>query len=476
MNTSIEKPKVFISYSWAGEEYEQQIYKLCKALKENGIEVIYDKWSLKPGNDLNYFMENIITDKELTNVLILLDPSYAKKANNRSGGVGKETQIISEEVYNKVGQTKFIPVIMKKNSDGKIDKPVYLNSILHIDLSNEDEYDDNLKDLIRILFGRDLYEEPPLGTPPVWLDEKNEVIKSKEKYSDLKKKISNSLKDYLIQDYINEIVDDVSKFNDGEAINHFNSSICGKHYLDTVPIRDNFLKLLKMSIYVEDGHKYMVEAIEKIYNTHNMDFRKDIFHLLCYELLIYLTAFYLKYNRFSEVSYLLHHKYFLNYNYSQKNIPSSFIGLREYSDYFDDYIKQRDNKNYYSGTAHYFYTSTNTLICDTDTFIYADEFLFNASIFMGKIDQWSFWFPIMYCYDRYGTNIKRLAMKLKTKEYLDKFALCLGFTSTNDFKNKYEEIKQQSSNGLFKEIKYDNSFDRAITVFDFTKSAELGIF
>lgn len=470
----MNKPKVFISYSWAGEDYEKKIYKLCTALKQNGIEVIYDKWALKPGNDINHYMENSVIDKDITNVLILLDPSYAEKANNRSGGVGKETQIISEKVYNQVEQRKFIPVIMQRDKDGNIEKPAYLSSIFHVDLSDDEQYEDNLKDLIRSLFGIDLYEEPPLGTPPEWLHKKNDVIKNDYKFSALKKKNDNQVKEYLIQDFINSIIDDVKSFNNGEAITRVDPS---KYYLETITIRDEFLELLIMSKYVVDGHKYMIEALEKIYNAHHFDGRKDIFHLLCYELVIYLTAFYIKYNRYTEISYLINHKYILYNNGTLNNTPSSLISLREYNEQFDIFIKQRDNKNYYSGIAHYWLEAINETVCDADDFIYADEFLYNASIFIFKYDPWAYWFPIMYCYDRYTTNIKKLSMKLKTKEYLDTFSLCLGFSNIMVFKAKFKEIEQKANNhNIFKQIKYNGSFDRAVTVFDYVKSEELGIF
>lgn len=39
-------------------------------------------------------MEKCATDTSLTNVLMLLDPIYAEKADAHGGGVGTETQII----------------------------------------------------------------------------------------------------------------------------------------------------------------------------------------------------------------------------------------------------------------------------------------------------------------------------------------------------------------------------------------------
>ena len=99
-----EHPKVFISYAWGCQEYQKRVLALATELQRDGIEVLLDKWSLKEGHDTYAFMEQSVNDSSVTNVLLLLDPIYAKKANERSGGVGTETQIISPEIYNKVKQ------------------------------------------------------------------------------------------------------------------------------------------------------------------------------------------------------------------------------------------------------------------------------------------------------------------------------------------------------------------------------------
>ena len=39
---------------------------------EDGIEVIFDRWSLMEGNDTYKIMERSVTDTEINNVLILL--------------------------------------------------------------------------------------------------------------------------------------------------------------------------------------------------------------------------------------------------------------------------------------------------------------------------------------------------------------------------------------------------------------------
>ena len=113
MKNIIEHPKVFISYAWGTEDYNEKVLSFATDLMHDGIDVVLDKWSLKEGNDTYAFMERSVTDLTITNVLILLDPNYEKKANERNGGVGTETQIISPEIYNKVEQEKFCQWFLK---------------------------------------------------------------------------------------------------------------------------------------------------------------------------------------------------------------------------------------------------------------------------------------------------------------------------------------------------------------------------
>ncbi len=94
MKNRIEHPKIFISYAWGSQEHDEKVIALATNLKGDGIDVIFDKWQLKEGNDTFKFMEKSVLDESITNVLILINPIYAKKANERAGGVGTETQII----------------------------------------------------------------------------------------------------------------------------------------------------------------------------------------------------------------------------------------------------------------------------------------------------------------------------------------------------------------------------------------------
>ena len=131
-------PKVFVSYSWTSDEHQRWVLDLATALRENGVDVILDKWDLREGHDAIAFMERMVTDESVEKVIIVLDRRYSEKANDRKGGVGTETQIITPQIYEKADQDKFVGVVSEVDADGKPFKPAYYASRIHIDLSNED--------------------------------------------------------------------------------------------------------------------------------------------------------------------------------------------------------------------------------------------------------------------------------------------------------------------------------------------------
>ncbi len=101
-------------------------WSLVTELRQEGVDVILDKWDLKEGHDVITFMEKMVSDPEIRKVAIICDRLYVeKKADKRSGGVGKETQIITPEIYEKADQGKFVAIIAEKDGEGKPYRPIY---------------------------------------------------------------------------------------------------------------------------------------------------------------------------------------------------------------------------------------------------------------------------------------------------------------------------------------------------------------
>ncbi len=169
MSATTEHPKVFISYSWTNVEHEQFVMELATSLRNHGVDAILDKWDLKPGQDKYVFMESMVVDPKVQKVLVFCDRKYQEKANKRAGGVGTESQIISQELYGKVQQTKFIPLVCEYDEDGQPCLPVFMKGLIYIDVSTDERYGEGLDQLLRLIYEQPFHEKPQLGGAPAFV-------------------------------------------------------------------------------------------------------------------------------------------------------------------------------------------------------------------------------------------------------------------------------------------------------------------
>jgi TIR domain len=146
---AMSNPNLFISYSWSNPDHEKWVLTFGEELISQGIDVVLDKWDLKPGHDANAFMEAMVTDPDVAKVVLVCDKQYVEKSNKRSGGAGAEAQIITPEFYVKKEQDKFVAAIREFDDDGKAYVPVYYGSRIYFDLSNPSTYATEFENLVR---------------------------------------------------------------------------------------------------------------------------------------------------------------------------------------------------------------------------------------------------------------------------------------------------------------------------------------
>ena len=152
-------PVVFISYSWDDEEHKDWVLKLANRLSGDGVEVILDRFYLRPGANLQYFVENNLGRAH--RVIIIFTPNYKLKADKRAGGVGYEYSIMNVELYNNMTKNeKFIPLLRKGNMSDSI--PTFMQQFIHIDVSNDENGENSYNDLIR-----EIYNEPEIKIPKI---------------------------------------------------------------------------------------------------------------------------------------------------------------------------------------------------------------------------------------------------------------------------------------------------------------------
>jgi hypothetical protein len=155
-------PKVFISYSHDSPDHKRWVSELATKLRENGIDVIFDQWGLGLGDDVPRFMENSVTAAD--RVLMICTEKYVHKANEGSGGVGYEAMIVTGELVQNLGTSKFIPVIRQRTAKSLVPKSV--STRLYVNLSHAENYEQEFERLLRELHNVPPIPKPPLGKSP----------------------------------------------------------------------------------------------------------------------------------------------------------------------------------------------------------------------------------------------------------------------------------------------------------------------
>jgi TIR domain len=160
MSTS---PTCFVSYSWDSKGHTAWVRRLAEALAANGVIVHLDVWDTRLGSNLPQYMETSIRDSKY--VLLVCTPRYAERADQRKGGVGYETGIVTGEIFAKEsGTTKFIPLLRGKDPAKSL--PSYLHGKKYLDVRSSRRLTVYLKELLHELWEQPLYPKPTVGLPP----------------------------------------------------------------------------------------------------------------------------------------------------------------------------------------------------------------------------------------------------------------------------------------------------------------------
>jgi|HubBroStandDraft_6_1064221.scaffolds.fasta_scaffold08611_4 hypothetical protein len=162
-NRISKSPLAFISYSWDSEVHKKWVLDLATKLQaEGGVQIILDRWDLRPGEDRTIFMEKSVTNSDF--VILICTPDYARKANSRRGGVGYEATIITGELAENINPGKFIPILRHGEWDSS-SLPVWIKTKLGVDLRDNPYSGEQYQELLRALHKEPL-KAPPIGPKP----------------------------------------------------------------------------------------------------------------------------------------------------------------------------------------------------------------------------------------------------------------------------------------------------------------------
>lgn len=454
---NVENPKVFISYSWGNSITQESVMELAQRLMNDGVEVVLDKWDFQEGHDKYAFMERTVSDESIDHVLIICDKSYQERADSRKGGVGDETVVISSEVYGHIRQTKFIPLIFERDSNGEAFMPAYIKSKKYIDFSNEDEYEKAYEELLRVLYGMSINKKPKLGKKPEWLSD-NEVNYSKLTLftKALKRGAVEQFQKYnsICTEFIDAFVSIANEFRFRE--DKFNEEELLKKISSLKSIRDEYFDflgtVLKSEFFSTD---LLTDFFEKMYNNvgnaENGAYNDKTFEyyaFLRWESFIGTIAILFHYEKYAEIYKVLNHTYFLRDHpmKSSRLIPCKFTKFSRYLQMLDFDCQKILKSNYLSYPAQLLSEREKLPILNKQNIAETDLILYQLStIFISEEEELlpsrRIWFPYMYAY------VKRedLWVRLKSRAYCQKIFPLFGVKTIDELKILISKATYNSS-------------------------------
>jgi hypothetical protein len=319
-----KNPKLFISYSWTSPDHEAWVIDLATSLREDGVDVILDKWDLKEGHDAYKFMEQMVSDPDVGKVVMVCNREYAEKANERSGGVGTETQIISAEIYAKADQDKFVAVAAERDDNGRPFVPVYYQSRIYVDLSDNDLYAKNYDQLVRWVYDSPLHIKPPLGQQPGFLsDSASSKLGTSASFRRALEAIRTQ-KPYrlgALRDYLDRFARGIETLRLDRGQGVFDDKVFAS-IEEFLPYRNEVLEVFFALSQYENTpethralHRFFEQLLPYLERPQHVtcwnDGDFDNFRFIVHELFLYAIVALLKYERFDGVAYLLRHRYYV---------------------------------------------------------------------------------------------------------------------------------------------------------------------
>lgn len=461
--------KVFISYSWGTKEHQEWVINLGKRLMNDTVDVVLDRWDLKDGQDIFAFMESMVKAEDIFRVLIICDKNYTSKADDRKGGVGTETQIITPEIYSNQKQEKFIPIVIERDENNNPYLPIYLSSRKYIDFSNEEYFGSSYEELLRNILEAPLVPKPKLGTKiPKYISElnvnnsiTNSIVRSiNEQLNKHPEKINNYSSNFL--ETFLEVLWEYEFKSSSTSIDVFGSEL-EDNLKSYKPLREDFIEFLKITTKPELNLDVdeLISFFEKkgTYGRPREDVGSwqssnyDNFKIIFQELFIYTISICIKNKNYNLVSELLQSKYYYYDPYNGKSEAKRYTYLYEYHRYFEDYYKKQYNK--ITGFGHYLITNLSDKI-NKEELILGDTLChYVGELFKGN-DYRDSWFPTTHLYiERYGNF--EFFERLSSKRHFEKIKDIFDVNSPDELKQLLYDYKE-TVDGKDR-IRYGNGFE-----------------
>ncbi len=358
---------------------------------------------------------------------MIIDEKYTDRANQRHGGVGTESTILSQELYSKRDKNKIVAVIAEPDAP----KPIFYAGRLHVDLSDSERYAEEYEKLVRWAYDKYKYEKPKLlGSAPSFIvAEDNQVaLFTNTQYrmaiDALEKGRSNAsslVKQYLDKLYLElpkfSLLDDDSNVEEAfkQKLEHFQPHLYEfKKIVDTVCTHSNESKIFKHFRSFLESLLNLLTVIPNQRSRLTADL--ELFCFLNYQIFLSLISILIKNEEFNELKEILDELYMLPENFyhrhllDKKYMTFSVFLPREYN-FIENTLKSR----MYSPLGDLVKDYSDNQVISFEEMCEADAFLFIKSLTLNLQDDDFYrkrWWPHL---SFYIANHRHLALKVFVK-------------------------------------------------------------
>ncbi|MCD8243293.1 MAG: toll/interleukin-1 receptor domain-containing protein [Parabacteroides sp.] len=430
------RPRIGISYCHSARGVAE---KICDRLEKNGFKVLIDFKDLKYGHDMNYFMEELIT--ETGTLIILIDNEYAQKADERKGGVGTETFLISSEMYSQARPDRFIPCALEKDGKGGFILPKYLKSRMCADFTSEEQIEKNWASILTHLTSEERHEKS---------DDDN-FVKSIDVGRDYIAQLNSSFSIRVAQEFLEhsfQYVDSLRVRREVKIDSREFYEECIALYQKLIPVRNQCIELIYIMEKAPSDQmvNIVTEMLEMLLtlkeppldkstiNTIN-EYRHASHRVFAYDIFLHSIATLMRLLKFSEIHEILTPgftptEYDRTMGYRQPNTYHDFFITKD-----DVFKRQPEYEKFISpGLQLVKENATRGDISFDPHLIEADVLIYLHSLVYSF-----YWLPMTICYCESTDMPRAFFMKCSGKRFFKYLAQATGISSGNDMRSSFLE-------------------------------------
>jgi hypothetical protein len=355
---------------------------------------------------------------------------------------------MSQEIYNKVEQSKFIPILCELSETGEPHLPTFMKSRIGINFSSPELVNDNWEQLVRLLFGKPLFQKPALGKAPAYIsdDKPNPSNPALSRFSSFKQALMQGKKGLGVyrSDFLTSCFEyaDSLRVKQPPSDENFGERVL-EDYGKLIPLRDLFVDWVLLEASSPDNMEFeeaLLVTLEKFLElrarpnemTSWNDRWFEAHRLFVYEAFLYIIAVLLKVGAFKTIHEVFTSNY-LRPESDRHNPDNRFVGIEAFWA-SSGALNAPDGRRYFSPAAEIMKRHATRTDLPFESVIEAELLIFLAF----ALSEHSRWYPQTLFYAAYG-KVFPFFIRASQHKHFKKLSIITGIETAEELRTKVKQ-------------------------------------